>query len=435
MNDIDNDDDCGYETDVFRDAVAAAVSSQVVPDDERWSVLGGGSSSAMFHRSAATNQQLHHHVHFPGASSRSRGFRSSPPTSFCSLPSTRAGSPLSSMATFPPLSSTPPGLQSNANGRGYGGEFSPIFGHHLAHGTGSALPQLVPTGRRHFNSGSGDSLHRLIDGGRGPSTAFPATSNAVSRLRVSRDPTQPSSGSLRSLRSMSNEGSADDEESDEFPAAVCFSSRNSAVGGAGGFLSTSLISSPSSSVCPNGGHRPRASTCPETKAFRRRALARAMNRPPTPTPLPTDCGEARVKFAGGGDDANDDVCEDPDDAIGDRGTAVTRRPMTKSIVAKSPSSEDVVECCDLGRRLNIGETASHHDDQHQPRRVTHVNGSTGGVVRLPPLHPDGGIGLTSGGLLTVSGGGRTVDRSCAGVGHAFVGGTASDLLPVITETI
>jgi hypothetical protein len=430
MNDVENDDDYGYETDMFRDAVAAAASSQVVPDDERWSMLGGGSSNGMFHRSTATNQQLHHHVHFPGASSRSRGFRSSPPSSFCSLPSTRAGSPLSTVA-FPPLSSTPPGLQSNANGRCYGCEFSPISGQHLAYGAGNALPQLMPTGRRQFNSGSGDSLHRLVDGGRCPSTALPPASIAVGRLRVSRDPTQPSSGSLRSLRSMSNEGSADDEESDEFPAVVCFSSRHSAIGGAGGLLSASLMSSPSSSLSPNGGHRPRASTCPETKAFRRRALARAMNRPPTPTPLPVDNGEVRAR---GGDNNDDDVGGFPRDDAEER-VSGTRRPTAATVVAKSPSSEDIVDCCDLGRRLLIGETATHCDEPHQPRRASHVNGGTGGMIRLPPLHSDGGIGLTSGGLSTGSGAGRTVDRSCANVGHAFVGGPTSDLLPVITETI
>lgn len=131
-------------------------------------------------------------------------------------------------------------------------------------------------GRRRFNTvGSGGLTRQLTPdqvhpGPGGTINALPVTCR---RLRVSRDATQPSTGSMRSLRSASNDGSSideDDEETDEFPNKRWSVASSGSGGPPTG--STSL------------SHRPRAATCPETKAFRRRALARAMNRPPTPTP-------------------------------------------------------------------------------------------------------------------------------------------------------
>lgn len=71
-------------------------------------------------------------------------------------------------------------------------------------------------------------------------------------LRLSRDATQPNSGSVSDLRGSQE---LDDEESDVLPA-----------------LGTVT------------GIRPRAYTCPDIKAMQRRTKVRLLNRPPTPTP-------------------------------------------------------------------------------------------------------------------------------------------------------
>lgn len=71
-------------------------------------------------------------------------------------------------------------------------------------------------------------------------------------LRLSRDATQPNSGSVSDLRGSQE---LDDEESDVLPA-----------------LGTVT------------GVRPRAYTCPDIKAMQRRTKVRLLNRPPTPTP-------------------------------------------------------------------------------------------------------------------------------------------------------
>ena len=112
--------------------------------------------------------------------------------------------------------------------------------------------------RRRYNSMSASTMSRptiAVKPGCGGVDAPPR------RLRVSRDATQPATGSMRSLRSSSQ----DSEEADEFP------DRSFSGGGIGGVP-----------VCG----RPRAATCPESKAFRRRARVRSFNRPPTPTPTP-----------------------------------------------------------------------------------------------------------------------------------------------------
>jgi len=130
------------------------------------------------------------------------------------------------------------------------------------------------------------------------------------RLRVSRDATQPSTGSMRSLRSSSQ----DSEEADEFP-------ERSLLAG---------ISGASMSLCG----RPRAATCPESKAFRRRARVRSFNRPPTPTPTPagTDSDSPATN-----DTAGDD-CSGAAQRLADlRLNAAYVREPTNGRVTKSPS--------------------------------------------------------------------------------------------------
>jgi len=125
--------------------------------------------------------------------------------------------------------------------------------------------------RRRYNSMSASTMAR-------PMITPRTTGDASRKLRVSRDATQPASGSMRSLRSSSQ----DSEEADEFPdRSLC------------GVSVTALP------VCG----RPRAATCPESKAFRRRARVRSFNRPPTPTPTPagTDSESAAPNDAEGDD--------------------------------------------------------------------------------------------------------------------------------------
>jgi len=117
--------------------------------------------------------------------------------------------------------------------------------------------QTVDVVRRRYNSMSASITSRPMIATKAAGVDAPPR-----RLRVSRDATQPSTGSMRSLRSSSQES----EEADEFPG-----DRTSTRYGVGGLP-----------VCG----RPRAATCPESKAFRRRARVRSYNRPPTPTPTP-----------------------------------------------------------------------------------------------------------------------------------------------------
>jgi len=114
--------------------------------------------------------------------------------------------------------------------------------------------QSVTGMRRRYNSMSASTMTR-------PTITTKTGVDTSRRLHVSRDATQPATGSMRSLRSMSQ----DSEEADEFPDRSL-----GAIGGAG------------LPVCG----RPRSATCPESKAFRRRARVRSFNRPPTPTPTP-----------------------------------------------------------------------------------------------------------------------------------------------------
>lgn len=140
---------------------------------------------------------------------------------------------------------------------------SPRDGIHDAGGPGCSVRgrrltpgemQSAEGARRRYNSMSASTMAR-------PTVAVrTAGVDTPRRLRVSRDATQPATGSMRSLRSSSQ----DSEEADEFPD-------RSFLGGIGGLP-----------VCG----RPRAATCPESKAFRRRARVRSFNRPPTPTPTP-----------------------------------------------------------------------------------------------------------------------------------------------------
>jgi len=149
-----------------------------------------------------------------------------------------------------------------------GGPGCTVRGRRLAPGE----MQSVIGSRRRFNSMSATMMTR-------PVVTKRTGDEAPRRLRVSRDATQPATGSMRSLRSSSQ----DSEEADEFPErSVC------SVGG------TSL---------PLCG-RPRAATCPESKAFRRRARVRSFNRPPTPTPTPagTDTDSPAANDGEGDDD-------------------------------------------------------------------------------------------------------------------------------------
>jgi len=114
-------------------------------------------------------------------------------------------------------------------------------------------PQSVNEVRRRYNSMSASITARPVVTKR--------TTVDAPRLRVSRDATQPATGSMRSLRSSSQ----DSEEADEFPER-----------------SLGAVSGAAAPVCG----RPRSATCPESKAFRRRARVRSFNRPPTPTPTP-----------------------------------------------------------------------------------------------------------------------------------------------------
>jgi len=126
----------------------------------------------------------------------------------------------------------------------------PVRGRRLAPGELRSVDGM----RRRYNSMSGTTMAR-------PVVTKKTGDDASRRLRVSRDATQPATGSMRSLRSSSQ----DSEEADEFPErSVC------------------AISGASLPMCG----RPRAATCPESKAFRRRARVRSFNRPPTPTPTP-----------------------------------------------------------------------------------------------------------------------------------------------------
>jgi len=178
-----------------------------------------------------------------------------------------------------------------------GGPGCPVRGRRLAPGE---LLQSANGTRRRYNSMSGTMMTR-------PVVTKRTGDEASRRLRVSRDATQPSTGSMRSLRSSSQ----DSEEADEFPErSVC------AVGGAG------------LPVCT----RPRAATCPESKAFRRRARVRSFNRPPTPTPTPagTDNDSPAAN------DAEGDDCE----RLADLRLGYVREPANGRsgiVVTKSPS--------------------------------------------------------------------------------------------------
>jgi len=320
----------------------------------------------------------------------------------------------SSSSSPPVLSSTPPGRHSSASV-----EFPPLvnFRHEDASKTASYC------GRRRTNSGSGDSLNRLTSqldhsgyGGTGSRQRGPSTTvfTTASRLRVSRDPTQPSSGSLRSLHSISNEGSADDEEFDEFP--VIGGVRTAALGGE--YWSTSLIST-SSPNHSGSGQRPRASTCPETKAFRRRALARAMNRPPTPTPTALDDVRENVRSG--------DCCavyESSDDG------EIREHSEDSTTVAVRAVSADKV---DVGGNFERCLHITDHSVDGLTRRVRPCSElPLQGQVKLPSLHPE-----VDRRFVTLSDG-KSADRYCGVFGMTFAGGScsgSSELLPVITETM
>ena len=157
-----------------------------------------------------------------------------------------------------------------------GGPSCPVRGRRLAPGEVQTVNGVA---RRRYNSMSGTMMTRPVVTKRttGGDDVPPR------RLRVSRDATQPATGSMRSLRSSSQ----DSEEADEFPErSVC----------AG-------ISGASLPMCG----RPRAATCPESKAFRRQARVRSFNRPPTPTPTPA--GTDVESPATTNDDVDDDCTE------------------------------------------------------------------------------------------------------------------------------
>lgn len=99
-------------------------------------------------------------------------------------------------------------------------------------------------GRRHGGDTAAAKEQSVSDGGQ---------SQGHGRvLRLSRDSTQPNSGSVSDLRGSVD---PDDEESDVLPAL-------------GDVTSV----------------RPRANTCPDIKVIQRRTKIRLLNRPPTPTP-------------------------------------------------------------------------------------------------------------------------------------------------------
>ncbi|ELT97230.1 hypothetical protein CAPTEDRAFT_211416 [Capitella teleta] len=108
-----------------------------------------------------------------------------------------------------------------------------------------SLPTLSPGVRRRLR-------HRWPNGVSRTADALLGTSPPVSRsgmLRLAKDSTQPSSGSISDVRSEASVDE-DDEEVDFF----------------------------------NVDMRPRARTCPEHQSWMRRARVRSMNRPPTPPP-------------------------------------------------------------------------------------------------------------------------------------------------------
>jgi len=174
--------------------------------------------------------------------------------------------------------------------------------------------QSVSGMRRRYNSMSGCTMSR-------PRLSPRSVADTPRKLRVSRDATQPATGSMRSLRSSSQ----DSEEADEFPDRSL-----TAVG---------------SAVLPVCG-RPRAATCPESKAFRRRARVRSFNRPPTPTPTPagTDNESPATTNDPEGDDSAQRLAElrlnvgyirEPTN--GRSGTVVTKSPSLGSCGADLPA--------------------------------------------------------------------------------------------------
>jgi len=194
---------------------------------------------------------------------------------------------------------------------------SPRDGLRVAAGGGPGCPargrrltaemQTADCARRRYNSMSASTMSR-------PTIAVRTAADvAPRRLRVSRDATQPATGSMRSLRSSSQ----DSEETDEFP------DRSFPGAGIGGFP-----------VCG----RPRAATCPESKAFRRRARVRSFNRPPTPTPTPTgtdtDSPAATIDLEG-----DDECVSGAAQRLADfrLNVGYTRDPGNGGRVTKSPS--------------------------------------------------------------------------------------------------
>lgn len=110
-------------------------------------------------------------------------------------------------------------------------------------------PRSSSSGRRPSDTATPTNEKSVLDG-----LVAQGQGHGQSRvLRLSRDATQPNSGSVSDLR-----GSQDldgDEESDVLPALGSVT-----------------------------GIRPRAYTCPDMKAMQRRTKVRLLNRPPTPTP-------------------------------------------------------------------------------------------------------------------------------------------------------
>jgi len=188
------------------------------------------------------------------------------------------------------------------NDMGGGGPGCTLRGRRLA----PAEMQTVSGARRRFNSMSATMMAR-------PVVTKRTGDESARRLRVSRDATQPATGSMRSLRSSSQDS---DEEADEFPER-------------------SFVCSVSGTSLPLCG-RPRAATCPESKAFRRRARVRSFNRPPTPTPTPAGTDTDSPATADGEGDGDCGSAQRLAD-LRLSGVGYAREPTNGRSVTKSPS--------------------------------------------------------------------------------------------------
>lgn len=118
---------------------------------------------------------------------------------------------------------------------------------HLGTDVARLRPRSSSSGRRPSDTAAPTKEKPVLDG-----VVAPQCHGQSLVLRLSRDATQPNSGSVSDLRGSQD---LDNEESDVLPVLGAVT-----------------------------GVRPRAYTCPDMKAMQRRTKVRLLNRPPTPTP-------------------------------------------------------------------------------------------------------------------------------------------------------